>query len=130
MIPSSTCPRQTSTSLATRTMLIASARPTPKSANGICLGNHSLDKGASITWMIDGDGNVTMKNNDLVESGVTAGELVSIHGIDHRVASVFWTFITTSQGVVYEVGQLVTENLFENPYSATGYPITEASGRT
>lgn len=55
--------------------------------------------------------------------GVTAGEYVP--QTNHRVASVFWDFMN-STGVVHEGGQNVTANLFESPYYATGYPITEA----
>ena len=88
------------------------------------MGTEPMAEGAAITWMIDGEGNLT-NDASLGQYGVTAGELVSVPGIDHRVASVFWTFMT-SQGVVYEDGQMMTENLFENPYYGTGYPITEA----
>ncbi len=43
----------------------------------------------------------------------------------HRVASVFWQFMN-AQGTVYENGQFVSAQLFQNPYYATGYPIAEA----
>ncbi|HEX5165630.1 MAG TPA: peptidase domain-containing protein, partial [Thermomicrobiales bacterium] len=44
---------------------------------------------------------------------------------DHTVASVFWEFMT-SEGVIWESGAYVEEPLFESPFYATGYPITEA----
>ncbi len=56
-------------------------------------------------------------------SGVIAAEYVP--ETDHTVASPFWTFMNSS-GIVYEDGGFTTENLFENPFYATGYPITEA----
>jgi hypothetical protein len=58
--------------------------------------------------------------------GVTAGYRVQVPGIDHTVASVFWEFMN-SEGLVYDDDwNLVTDKLFENPFYATGYPITEA----
>ncbi|HMM43496.1 MAG TPA: hypothetical protein PKA95_16510, partial [Thermomicrobiales bacterium] len=56
---------------------------------------------------------------------VTAAERLTVTGIDHTVASVFWAFMTSS-GLVSENGQPLTAPLFLNPYYATGYPITEA----
>jgi hypothetical protein len=44
---------------------------------------------------------------------------------DHWVAEPFWTFVT-SEGIVWENGEYVTVPLFENPYYAVGYPVTEA----
>ena len=58
-------------------------------------------------------------------AAVTAAERLTVPGIDHTVASVFWAFMTSS-GTVVEGGQLVQAPLFLNPYYATGYPITEA----
>jgi Tol biopolymer transport system component len=60
-----------------------------------------------------------------VPESVTAAERVTVAGLDHTVASVFWAFMTSS-ATVYENGQLTTGNLFENAYYATGFPITEA----
>jgi hypothetical protein len=57
--------------------------------------------------------------------GVTAAYEVDEPGIHHTVASVFWEFMNSS-GAVYEGGQSTTDSLFENPFYATGYPITEA----
>ena len=41
------------------------------------------------------------------------------------MAEVFWEFMT-SEGLVYRDGQYIVDALFENPFYATGYPITEA----
>ncbi len=71
---------------------------------------------------IDRNGVVT-DDPELTSYGVTAQEYVI--DTNHRVASPFWGFMN-SQGTVFENGQVVNAPLFENPYYATGYPITEA----
>ena len=43
----------------------------------------------------------------------------------HAVAEPFWYFLTSSQPV-YENDQIVSDDLFEHPFYATGLPITEA----
>jgi hypothetical protein len=48
-----------------------------------------------------------------------------VPGIDHQVASPFWTFMQSS-GPIEVDGETVDGPLFENPFYATGYPITEA----
>jgi hypothetical protein len=78
--------------------------------------------GTVIVATVDGDGNVGSKN-DLAQWNVTASELAPLTG--HRTASVFWEFMNSS-GIVYQNGAFVTDDLFLNPYYATGYPITEA----
>jgi len=80
--------------------------------------------GTLINQRLDADGNASV-DPDLDQYGVTAAERVMVTGIDHTVASVFWSFMT-SQAVVFEDDQYLTANLFENAYYATGYPITEA----
>lgn len=54
--------------------------------------------------------------------GVTAGPLVP--ETNHTVASVFWDFMNSS-GLVFENWETVTAPLFQNPFYATGFPITE-----
>lgn len=44
---------------------------------------------------------------------------------DHSIAAPFWAFMN-STGTVWEGGSLVTDTLFENPFYATGRPVTEA----
>jgi len=61
----------------------------------------------------------------LAVHAVTAAEHVDVPGINHRVASPFWAFMNSS-GPVWENGANVNANLFENPFYATGLPITEA----
>ncbi|HUG16895.1 MAG TPA: GerMN domain-containing protein [Thermomicrobiales bacterium] len=67
---------------------------------------------------------VVSQDQSLASYGVTAAERVTVPGIDHRVASVFWQFMNSS-GTVWDDG-FVTAPLFSNPYYATGFPITEA----
>src|SRR5690606_4949363 len=80
--------------------------------------------GATITQRLSRDGTVT-DDPSLAQYGVTAAELLEVPDIRHRVASPFWTFMTSS-APIYEHGNVVTAPLFENPYYATGFPITEA----
>ncbi len=80
--------------------------------------------GAALNWWIDSEGTITQAPQPTGEN-VTAAHRVTVPEIDHTIASVFWAFMN-SQGPVWENGQLVTEHLFENPFYATGYPITEA----
>jgi hypothetical protein len=77
---------------------------------------------ATIVDRIDRDGAVT-PDAELARYGVTAREYVE--ATNHRVASVFWIFMTTT-GPVLEDDELVTDAIFETPFFATGYPITEA----
>ena len=44
---------------------------------------------------------------------------------NHAIAAPFWDFMNSS-GTVYEDGSLVTAQLFENAFFATGRPVTEA----
>ncbi len=79
-------------------------------------------EGSVITSTVDVDGNVG-DDESLAQFNVTAGELAPATG--HRTASIFWEFMTSS-GAVYEDGVFVNDQLFLNPYYATGLPITEA----
>ncbi|HUG13701.1 MAG TPA: lamin tail domain-containing protein, partial [Thermomicrobiales bacterium] len=84
----------------------------------------ALADGTMITQRVDRAGMVT---NDpaLATHGVTAAHRVTVPGIDHQVAAPFWEFMNSS-GLVFENGQNVQAPLFQNPYYATGYPLTEA----
>jgi len=59
----------------------------------------------------------------MAQYGVTATH--DVPETNHRIASVFWEFMTSS-GLVWEDDGYVTDALFQNPFYATGYPITEA----
>jgi glucose/arabinose dehydrogenase len=76
----------------------------------------------SITATLSGDGQ-TGQDAALAAHGVEAGPLAE--ETLHRIASVFWEFMT-SQAEIFDNGQLVSAPLFENPYYATGLPVTEA----
>ena len=79
-------------------------------------------EGDSIIRRLDGDGMLS-DEPDLAEYGVETGPFVE--ETDHRVASVFWEFMT-SEGLIWNGEEYVNESLFENPFYATGFPVTEA----
>ncbi|HBY44947.1 MAG TPA: serine hydrolase [Thermomicrobiales bacterium] len=88
------------------------------------LADPPLAGGAAITQRIDRAG-VVHNDPAFANHGVTAAERLTVPGIDHQVASVFWEFMR-SGGLVYEDGRYRDAALFPNPYYATGYPISEA----
>lgn len=90
---------------------------------GSLLDAPSASAGTTYTMRVDRDGNVA---NDpaLANHNVTAAHHVLVPGIDHQVASVFWAFMN-STGPVYEQSSFTTAKLFEDPFYATGYPVTE-----
>ena len=59
----------------------------------------------------------------LAQYGVTGAHYVP--ETNHTVASPFWSFMN-QQGVVYQSGGFTNDQLFQNPFYATGYPIAEA----
>jgi hypothetical protein len=81
-------------------------------------------EGATISQRIARDGTLT-DDPALGQYGVTAAFHVTVPGIDHQIANVFWNFMN-SRGLVYQEGGYLTDQLFQNPFYATGYPITEA----
>jgi glucose/arabinose dehydrogenase len=84
----------------------------------------ALDDGAVITWRVDRAGTVTY-DPTLAGHGVTAAYRVVVPGINHQVASPFWEFMN-QEGLVWDGGATVVAPLFENPFYATGLPISEA----
>lgn len=91
---------------------------------GTLLRAPALADGAPVIQRLDRAGMVT-EDPALAVYGVTAAWRVSVGGVQHQVASVFWEFLT-STGPVWEDGAIVDGPLFLNPFYATGYPITEA----
>jgi hypothetical protein len=77
-----------------------------------------------ITAFVDRDGNVSYRS-EMNKYGVTFGHHVQADGINHKIAQPFWYFMTMD-GLVSKDGKIVSEKLFDNPFYATGYPITEA----
>ncbi|RIK46845.1 MAG: hypothetical protein DCC58_01840 [Chloroflexi bacterium] len=82
------------------------------------------EDGAVLTEMLHAGGHV-MSDPALAQYNVTAAHRVTVPGIDHQVASVFWAYMN-SAGIVWEDGAFASEPLFLNPFYATGLPITEA----
>jgi hypothetical protein len=78
--------------------------------------------GELITQRIDRDGTVSLAPN-LGAQAISYGAYDDVSG--HNIAEPFWEFMT-SEALVYVEGQEVVENLFTNPFFATGRPITEA----
>jgi len=78
--------------------------------------------GAPIVATLSRDGQVGV-DPALAQWGATDAEWVEQTG--HWVAGPFWMFMQ-SQGVVYKDGVYAQEPLFENPFYATGYPISDA----
>lgn len=93
-------------------------------ALGNLLNTAPAEDNTIIRQRVDADGTVTI-DEALADYAVTADEHVVQDDIDHQVASVFWTFMTSTD-TIYEDGQFIDDRLFENPFYATGFPITEA----
>ena len=89
---------------------------------GALLDDPPLGVGAPVTATVGRDGNVG-DDSALAQLGVLAELLVP--ETDHTVASVFWEFMNDS-GPIYEAGEISEGPIFQNPYFATGLPITEA----
>jgi hypothetical protein len=95
--------------------------PTYATFNNV-LDHDPIPTGWTITQTIDRHGTIG-SNSALGQHGVTAQHYVP--ETNHTVASVFWTFMNSS-GTVFQNGQYVQASLFENPFFATGFPISEA----
>ncbi|MEZ4522617.1 MAG: CAP domain-containing protein [Thermomicrobiales bacterium] len=85
------------------------------------LDDQPFAEGSTITATVDRAGNVG-DDPSLATEGVTAAQFAP--ETNHTVASVFWDFMNAS-GVVYDGGGYREDLLFQNPYFATGLPITE-----
>ncbi|HUY99222.1 MAG TPA: carboxypeptidase-like regulatory domain-containing protein, partial [Thermomicrobiaceae bacterium] len=95
--------------------------PTYASFNGL-MGNVAIPSGWTITQTVNRAGQV---GNEPSPPGVPVTALDVGAPTHHNVASVFWSFMTSS-GLVSLNGQNVQAPLFQNPFYATGYPLTEA----
>ncbi len=94
--------------------------PTYASFNKL-MGYGAIPSGWIITQTVNRAGTVA-NDSSLSSFNVTAKDVGS--PTHHNVASVFWDFMT-STGPVDQNGQTVTDKLFQNPFYATGYPLTE-----
>jgi hypothetical protein len=90
-------------------------------ALGKVLDASPLAEGAEITWSINSEGDVSL--NKKTGHGVTAAHYDNL--TNHTIAAPFWTFMN-STGTVWENGANVNAKLFQDPFYATGRPITEA----
>jgi hypothetical protein len=95
--------------------------PTYASFNRV-LDHEPIPTDWDIIQTIDQSGTVSA-DESLAQYGVTAA--YHVPDTNHTVASVFWEFMNAS-GEVYENGEYRHDNLFENPFFAVGFPITEA----
>ncbi|WP_051006701.1 family 16 glycoside hydrolase, partial [Nitrolancea hollandica] len=94
--------------------------PTYATFNGL-LNAPALALNAPVTQRLDRNGNVT-------DDPGLSGQNVTVATVDdnthHSIANVFWDFMNSS-GIVWENGNYVNAPLFQNPFFATGRPITE-----
>ena len=79
-------------------------------------------EGELITRRVQADGSVT-HDPSLGNRDVKAAHYVA--ATRHTIATPFWEFMNFS-GIVIEGGEETVDNLFVDPFYATGYPITEA----
>ncbi len=86
------------------------------------MGKSAIPNNQQITQTVDRAGNVG-SNQSFGSYNVVAKDVGA--PTQHNVASVFWDFMT-STGTVYKNGSNVNDKLFDNPFYATGYPLTEA----
>ncbi|MCM8746998.1 peptidase domain-containing protein [Thermomicrobium sp. CFH 73360] len=86
------------------------------------MGYQPLPVGMTIIQTVDRNGTVGA-DQALARFGVTAA--VNVRETNHTVASVFWDFMN-ARGTVYVDGTFREDRLFENPFYATGLPLTEA----
>lgn len=79
-------------------------------------------EGELITQRVSRSGDVT---DDTSLSGWDVRAARFVAETNHTVAAPFWDFMN-STGIVSENGQHINDALFQNPFYATGFPITEA----
>ncbi len=94
--------------------------PTYASFNPL-LGYGAIPNGWKITQTVDRAGTVS-NDASLASYNVTATDVGA--PTSHNVASVFWDFMN-SNGPIEQNGQTTDGKLFQNPFYATGYPLTE-----
>jgi hypothetical protein len=95
--------------------------PTYAALSPLRFADHQAE-GTVIVHRVDAGGRVT-EDASLAVRNVTGARYV--RETDHTVAGPFWAFMTAN-GPIYEDGATTTGPLFESPFYATGYPITEA----
>ncbi|HUG16664.1 MAG TPA: hypothetical protein VMM78_16790 [Thermomicrobiales bacterium] len=91
---------------------------------GALRGAPSIATGAAVTRRVDRHGTIT-DDPSMARHNVVAAQRVQAHGIDHQVASPFWAFMNSSGQIQMQHGAAFAR-LFQNPFYATGLPITDA----
>jgi hypothetical protein len=86
------------------------------------MGAQPYPAGQAISATVDRAGNVG-EDAALASMGVTAQQYVA--ATNHMVASPFWAFMNSS-GTVWDGSAYSDGPLFQDPYFATGLPLTEA----
>jgi cytochrome c2 len=89
---------------------------------GTVLDAPPAEEGTTLIQRIDREGNVS-DDPELAGREVLAGPVDDV--TNHAIAQPFWDFMTSS-GTVWQDDMFITDSLFENPFFATGRPITEA----
>ncbi len=95
--------------------------PTYATFNSL-MGASALGNGTTVTQTVNRAGTVAT-DGSTASQNVTATEVGA--PTNHTVASVFWSFMNSS-GPVDQNGTSTSGPLFQNPFYATGYPLTEA----
>jgi hypothetical protein len=86
------------------------------------MGSPALPVGSTIIQTLDNEGKVGTYRL-MSEYGVVAA--VYVGATKHSVASVFWEFMNSS-GLVLDGDRYAQGKLFQDPFYASGYPLTEA----
>jgi hypothetical protein len=94
--------------------------PTYRSLN-VVLEATPLPHGSTVTQTIDRHGNVG--HND-AHAGYGVETLQAVEQTNRTIASVFWNFMN-AEGTIYDGFDFVHGRLFQQPFFATGLPITE-----
>ncbi|RIK43187.1 MAG: hypothetical protein DCC58_09960 [Chloroflexi bacterium] len=84
----------------------------------------AFNAGETLIYRIDRDGEIT-QDPTLAAYGATTAFHVQQPGLDHQVASPFWEFMNSS-GTIWDGEAFVDGPLHDNPFYATGFPLTEA----
>jgi hypothetical protein len=78
--------------------------------------------GSLVTQRLERAG-VVINDPALATQEISVGMVDTV--TNHSIAAPFWSFMNAS-GTIYEDGAFVTDLLFQDPFFATGRPITEA----
>jgi hypothetical protein len=88
---------------------------------GLVLDVAADDATKILTTLIHRDGTIATDDR-YAQHDVSTGMFTNETG--HWIADPFWAFMN-SDGIVYQDGRLIEDELFVNPFYATGFPITD-----